>query len=222
MLKLWHMCVEHTRQQVEFETTVEPDSVHETESDSEVTNVDTIDEKEILPQESPQQQESIAYNRPRREIRKPACFANMVAYALPIVGDDIPTTYKEVVRSSNCESWKPAMNDEMRSLHKKAIGCKWVYAKKKGFPNREDVRHKVRLVVKGYAQMEGFDYSEVFSPVVKYSSILILLTLVAQFDFELVQLDMQIVFSHGSLEEEIYKTQPDDYRVAGKKLGFAD
>ena len=47
---------------------------------------------------------------------------------------------------------------------------------------------------KGYAQEEGIDYNEVFFLVVKHSSIRILLALVMQFDLELVQLDVKIVF----------------------------
>ena len=61
--------------------------------------------------------------------------------------------------------WKDAMVEEMSSLYKndtweltelpkekKAIGCKWVYAKKHGSLKYDTVRYKVRLVAKGYVQ----------------------------------------------------------------------
>jgi len=115
----------------------------------------------------------------------------MVAYALPVV-DDIPSTYPEAILSSKSGNWAGAMEEEMQSLKKnktwklaqlpkgkKAIGCKWVFAKKEGFPNKEDVPYKAGLVAKGFAQREGIDYNEMFSPVVKHSSIQILLALVA-------------------------------------------
>ena len=91
-----------------------------------------------------------------------------------------------------------------------------MYAHKEGFPSKNDVRYKARLVAKGYAQKEGIDYNEVFSPVVKHSSIRILLALVAQFNMELVQMDVKTTFLHGDLEEEIYITQPNGFKVAGK------
>ena len=65
--------------------------------------------------------------------------------------------------------------------------------------------------------MEVIDYNEVFSPVVKHSSIRILLALVAQLDLELVQLDVKTAFLHGDLKEEIYMTQPEGFKVAGKE-----
>jgi len=48
---------------------------------------------------------------------------------------------------------------------------------------------------KGYAQKEGIDYNEVFSPVVKHSTIHILLALVAQYVLELDQHDVNTAFS---------------------------
>ncbi|KAG8497200.1 hypothetical protein CXB51_008576 [Gossypium anomalum] len=173
---------------------------------------------EEVPTEEPLQ-------RPRREIRKPARFDDIVAYALPIADDDVPSTYTEAISNPDGVKWKQAMNEEMQSLHKnrtwelvtlpkgkKAIGCKWVYAKKEGFLGKNEIRYKARLVAKGYAQKEGIDYNEVFSPVVKHSSIRILLALVAQYDLELVQLDVKTAFLPGDLEEEIYMTQPDGFK----------
>ena len=83
---------------------------------------------------------------------------------------------------------------------------------------KEDlVRYKARLVAKGYAQREGIDYNEVFSPVVKYSSIRILLALVAQYELDLDQLDVKNAFLHGDMDEEIYMSQPTGFKTAGKE-----
>ena len=72
-------------------------------------------------------------------------------------------------------------------------------------------------MAKGYAQKEGIDYNEVFSPVVKHSSIRILLALVAQFDLELAQMDVKTALLHGDLEEDIYMTQSEGFKISGKE-----
>ena len=48
--------------------------------------------------------------------------------------------------------------------------------------------------------MEGIDYHNIFSPVVKLVFILIVLALVALLDLELEQLDVKTDFLHGDLE----------------------
>jgi len=57
----------------------------------------------------------------------------------------------------------------------------------------------------------------VFSPVVKHSSICILLALATQYDYELDQLDVKTAFLHGDFEEEICMTQSLAFKVAGKE-----
>ena len=59
----------------------------------------------------------------------------------------------------------------------KPIGVKWVYKLK--YLLGEVVKHKVRLVVKGYCQRYMIDYNEVFSPVARFESIHILIALAA-------------------------------------------
>jgi hypothetical protein len=62
--------------------------------------------------------------------------------------------------------------------------------------------------VKGFEQREGIDFNEVFSPVVRHTSIRVVLAIVALFDLELEKLDVKTAFLHGDLDEEIYMTQP--------------
>jgi len=86
------------------------------------------------------------------------------------------------------------------------VGCKWVF-KLKWKVDGNTERYKVRLVVKGYSQVEGLDFHEVFSPVVKLVSIRTVLALTALLNFELEQLDVKTTFLHGDLDEEIYMEQ---------------
>ncbi|KAL9268540.1 Retrovirus-related Pol polyprotein from transposon TNT 1-94-like protein, partial [Drosera capensis] len=79
------------------------------------------------------------------------------------------------------------------------------------------MKHKARLVVKGFGQKQGIDFEEIFSPVVKMTSIRAVLGLVAGLDLELEQLDVKTAFLHGDLEEEIYMVQPEGFEVKGKE-----
>ncbi|KAG8475448.1 hypothetical protein CXB51_032200 [Gossypium anomalum] len=141
-----------------------------------------------------------------------------------------PSNYSEAISCEDSEKWMFAMQEEMESLHKnktwdlvklpkgkKTVRCKWVFKKKEGTPGVEEPKYKARLVAKGYSQVPGVDFTDVFSPVVKHSSIRALLGIVAMHDLELEQLDVKTAFLHGELEEDIYMQQPEGFTVSEKE-----
>ncbi|PKI64636.1 hypothetical protein CRG98_014974 [Punica granatum] len=89
------------------------------------------------------------------------------------------------------------------------IGCKWVF-KKKIDMDGSVITFKGRLVAKGFRQVHGVDYDEIFSPVAMLKSIRILLAIAAYYDYEIWQIDVKTVFLNGRLLEDVYMTQPEE------------
>ena len=56
------------------------------------------------------------------------------------------------------------------------------------------------MVAKGYSQVSGIDFGDIFSPLAKVTSIRLLLSVVVAFDFEVEQMDVKTTFIHGDLE----------------------
>eukprot|EP00253_Pinus_taeda_P026327 PITA_26327 len=104
--------------------------------------------------------------------------------------------------------------DLLRVLASKTtLQNKWVYRLKEEDGGRK--RYMCRLVVKGSIEKKGIDFDEIFSPVVKMTTIRTILSLVAVEDLHLEQLDVKTTFLHGDLEEEIYMQQPQGYEDLG-------
>ena len=102
------------------------------------------------------------------------------------------------------------------SQGKKALKNKWVFKLKKDGSGKV-VKHKTRLIIKGFLQKKGIDFDEIFSPVVKLTSIRIILGLVASLNLELEQMDVKTAFLHGDLNEEIYMEQLEGFKVSEKE-----
>jgi hypothetical protein len=87
-----------------------------------------------------------------------------------------------------------------------ALQNKWVYKLKEEDGGKK--WYKDRLFVKGFAKKKGIYFDEIFSPIVKMTSIRTILSLVVVEYFHLEQLDVKTTFLHGDLEEDIYMQQP--------------
>ncbi|GJZ85112.1 retrotransposon protein, putative, ty1-copia subclass [Tanacetum coccineum] len=177
----------------------------------------------------------LARDRERRTRTKPLRFrdeSNMAAYAFAAAEEEDthePLTYQEAVACEDSSKWKAAMEEEMDSLRKnktwelvdhpagqKLVSCKWLFKIKEGIEGVQKPRYKARVVARGFTQRAGIDYNEVFSPVVRHTSIRVILALTACKDYELEQLDVKTAFLHGNLEEVIYMKQPPGYEQGNK------
>ncbi|KRZ57143.1 Retrovirus-related Pol polyprotein from transposon TNT 1-94 [Trichinella nativa] len=112
-----------------------------------------------------------------------------------------PISYEEAVNRPDAKEWLKAINEELASHcenqswepavlppHKKAI--------------------KTRLVARGYSQVQGIDYEDMFAPTLGYSSLRYLLSLAAKYNLEVDQMDVVTAFLNPSLNEEIYMELP--------------
>ncbi|KAL0454874.1 UNVERIFIED_CONTAM: Retrovirus-related Pol polyprotein from transposon TNT 1-94 [Sesamum latifolium] len=150
----------------------------------------------------------LARDRERRESRIPTKFRD---YHLALNTETIePYSYEEALESRNSEKWKTAMEEGINSLMKNKtwtlvpkpkdtsiVDCKWLFKIKQ---ENESTRYKARLVAKGFTQKEGIDFTEIFSLVVKYTTVRIFLALTAHFNMELKQMDVKTAFLHGDLD----------------------
>jgi hypothetical protein len=137
--------------------------------------------------------------------------------------DYLHTEPPNIKIASQIREWTEAMQSEFDALQRQhtwslvpppsgqnIIGCRWVY-KLKHNSDGSISRYKARLVAKGFHQQAGLDFDETFSPVVKPPTVRIVLSLAAQHQWSLRQLDISNAFLHGFLKEDVYMIQPPGF-----------
>ena len=71
-------------------------------------------------------------------------------------------------------------------------------------------------MVKGFSQVEGMDYDQVFSPVVHFETVCLIISMAALEGWVLHGLDIHNAYLYGKLDEEIYMEQPKGFSVPSK------
>ena len=90
-----------------------------------------------------------------------------------------------------------------RPKNKNVIGTKWVF-KNKVYENGQVIKNKARLVCKGYAQVEGIDFEETFSPIARMEAIKMILSYTFCKRIKVYHMDVKSIFLNGELKEEVY------------------
>src|ERR1044072_7743493 len=139
------------------------------------------------------------------------------SFVAAVDSQEIPRNIQEALQQPE---WAAAVTEEVQALvkngtweittipeGKRPVGCKWIFSIKYNADGSIN-RYKARLVAKGFTQSYGVDYEETFAPVAKLNSVRVLLSLAANLDWPLHQLDIKNAFLNGELEEEVYMQIP--------------
>ena len=118
------------------------------------------------------------------------------------------------------------MNKEYNSLQKndtwelvnlppgrKLVKCKWVF-KTKFVVDWSPLTYNARVFNMGFYQVQGIDYNDTFAPVETMNSIRLVLAIAASKQWEVHHMDVNSLFLHGDMKEEIYMHNPE-YFVCG-------
>ena len=80
------------------------------------------------------------------------------------------------------------------------------------------MRYKARLVIKGYKQIHGIDYTDVYAPVARLTSVRYLFGIAVKYHLHIEQLDAVTAFLQGDIDVELYMSQPSHYETGSKQV----
>ena len=134
------------------------------------------------------------------------------AYSVKITQPNMPGTFQEAVKLPDAELRRAAAKKEMDSLEDlqvyKLIPRSTVHPGTRVYKSRwvlkvkADNIHKARLVVGGWGQVPGKGYGNTYAPVCRLQSVRMVLSITAERDWEVVQLDVKIAFLFAEIEKK--------------------
>ena len=177
----------------------------------------------LLPQAPPIPPQTTSHHpmvtRSRNNIKKPV--QKLTLHTIKSDTSNIePSNTSQAFKDPN---WRQAMSEEYDALVRNGtwelvspdgitnlVGCRWVYRIKRNSDGSIN-RFKARLVAKGFHQRPGVDYHDTFSPVVKPTTVRLVLSLAISRGWSLKQLDINNAFLQGSLSETVFMEQPPGF-----------
>ena len=113
--------------------------------------------------------------------------------------------YDSIMRN---DVWEVVPRPEGKSV----VTFRWIY-KVKFVADGSIEKHKAHFVARGFSQVEGIDYDDIFAPVARYTSIRTIMAIAAKMGWSIHQMDVKTAFLNGILEE-VYIEQPRGFVVS--------
>lgn len=169
----------------------------------------------------------VAVRRSSRLI-KPKVLSDYVIYCA-VSNSNVPSTVEEALNGSDRAKWLEAMQEEYDAMienkvwtlvkitdKQKPVKCKWVFQIKIDANGQK--RYKARLVAKGFTQIHGVNYDETFSPVIRHSSLRMLMTIAVNKNLNIDHINVTSAFLNSTLDEEVFMTQPEGFEKDNNKI----
>ena len=138
----------------------------------------------------------------------------------------LPKTFKDVAKlpADSKKKWLESCLEELKSLKNRDVyeivdllkGRKAV-KNRQVFNIKPDGCYQSCLVAKGFSQVKGIDFDELFSLVVCYETMRLLLAVAALENLNIQSIDVKTAYLYGNLDEEIYMEQPEGFKLPGKE-----
>jgi hypothetical protein len=136
----------------------------------------------------------------------------------------VPEKYKDILKHPDKEGWLKAIQEELENLYchkiwtiklphgKHVMGARWFFVEKRT-ADRKIIKLKARYVAKGYAQIAGVEFMDMFAPTATFLSLWLLLTVAAKCYWTVYSFDFVAAYLHSPINKEVWVRPPEGLDV---------
>lgn len=137
-----------------------------------------------------------------------------------------PKNIDEAMSMPDAEQWREAIAKELDAFVSRDIwapaeqtgrGMKTKLILKYQFDNDYKIKHKARLVVCGYSQVYGLDYTDTYSPTTSTPIVLFILHIAASRGWKISAFDISAAYLEGKADTKMFAWLPGELMENGQR-----
>jgi len=132
-----------------------------------------------------------------------------------------PENFEDIFGRPDEAKWLEAVYEELNNMtekevytfvkvlpkYKNKISIRWIFSYKRDSEGKI-VKYKARLVARGFTQIYGVDYVDIFSPTLKQDSLRMLIGIAIHYGYNIYQIDIKAEYLNADIDEELYTDVP--------------